>query len=74
MFKGKWDVPKIDGFGPFLGPIYSQKTQNIPKNQNFFQKLNPHVYQIIQVPDKSQNSYKINFKKTFFRPKMDFLK
>ena len=26
---------KVDGFGPFLGPIYLLKTQNIAKKQNF---------------------------------------
>ena len=62
MFKQKQDVAKVDDFGPFLDPIYPQKTQNIAKDQNFFQKLHPFDYQITQapVPDKSQNSYKIN--------------
>ena len=75
MFKRKRNVTKVNGFGPFLGPIYPQKTQNTVKNQNFFQKLNSYNYQITQVPgpDKSQNSSKINFKKPFFGPKMDFL-
>ena len=50
MFKWKRDVPKVDGFGPFLGPISPQKTQNIPKKQNFIQKLHPYDYQITQVP------------------------
>ena len=50
MFKQKQDIPKADGFGPFLGPIFSQKTQNIAKNQNFSQKLHPYDYQITQVP------------------------
>ena len=44
----KRDVLKIDGFGPFLGP--TQKTQNITKNQSFFQKLYSYDYQITQVP------------------------
>ena len=65
MFKRKRDVPKAEGFSPFLGPIFPPKNQNIAKNQNFFQKLHPYDYQITQsqVPDKSQNSYKIDFKK-----------
>ena len=50
MFNWKLDVPKVDGFGSFLGPIYPQKTHNIAKNQIFFQKLNPYDYQITQVP------------------------
>ena len=50
MFKRKQDVPKIDGFGPVLGPIYFQKTQNIAKNQNPFQKLHPYGYHITEVP------------------------
>ena len=49
VFKRKWNVPKFDGFGPFLDPIYPQKTQNIATNQNFFQKLHPYDYQIAQV-------------------------
>ena len=70
MFNRKQDVHKVDGFGPFLGPIYPPpppwETQNIAKNQNFFQKLHHSDYQIIQVPGntnqitESQNSYKIN--------------
>ena len=55
MFNQKRDVLKVDGFGPFLGPIYPQKTQNIAKNQNFFQKLYPYDYQITQVPDPGIN-------------------
>ena len=35
VLKRKRDVPKFDGFGPFFGPIYTQKTQNIAKSQNF---------------------------------------
>ena len=35
VFKQKWGAPKVDGFGPFLGPIYHWKTQNIAKKQNF---------------------------------------
>ena len=31
----KQDVPKVDGFGPFLGLIYPWKTQNIAKKQSF---------------------------------------
>ena len=50
MFKRKQDVPKVDDFDPFLGPIYPQKTQNIAKNQNFFQNLHPYDYKITQVP------------------------
>ena len=49
MFKQKQDVPKVDGFGPFLDPISPQKTKNIAKNQNFFQNLNPYDYKITQV-------------------------
>ena len=50
MFKQKQDVPKVDDFGPFLDPIYPQKTQNIAKKQIFFQNLHPYDYQITQVP------------------------
>ena len=46
MFKRKRDVHKVDSFGPFLRPIYPQKTQNIAKNQKFFHKLHPYDYQI----------------------------
>ena len=46
MFKSKQDLPKDDDFGPFLDPIFPQKTQNIDKNQNFFQKLYSYDYQI----------------------------
>ena len=46
----KQDVPKVDGFGPFLGLIYPWKTQNIAKKTKFFQKLNPYDYKITQVP------------------------
>ena len=49
MFNRKQDVPKVDNFGPFLGPIYSQETQNTVKNQSFFQKLHPYDYQLTQV-------------------------
>ena len=40
LFKQKQDVPKVDGFGP----MFTQKTQNIAKNQN-------NDYQITPVPD-----------------------
>ena len=50
MFKRKQDVPKVDGFDPFLKPIYPQKMQNIAKNQIFFQRLHAYDYQITQVP------------------------
>ena len=49
MFKRKRDVPKVDGFSPFLGQISPQKNQNIAKNQIFFQKLHPYGYQITQI-------------------------
>ena len=76
MFKQKRDVPKVDGFGPFLGPIFPPKTQNIAKIQIFSQKLHPYDYHInkSQVPDKSQNSHKINDKTPFFGQNMDFLR
>ena len=45
----KQDVPKVDDFGLFLDLIYPHKTQNIAKNENFFQKLYPFDYQITQV-------------------------
>ena len=54
MFKWKQDVHKVDGFGPFLGPISPQKTLNIAKNQKYFQKLYPYDYQITQVPGTRQ--------------------
>ena len=28
-------MPEVYSFGPFLGPIYLQKTQNFVKNENF---------------------------------------
>ena len=34
MFKRKRDLPKVYGFGPFLGPTDPWKTQNIAKNEN----------------------------------------
>ena len=49
----KQDVPKVDGFGPFLGLIYPWKTQNIGKKTTFSQKLHPYEYKIIQVPRPS---------------------
>ena len=49
MFKRKQDVPKVHGFGLFWDPISPQKTENICKKQNFFQKLHPYDYQIKQV-------------------------
>ena len=32
----KRDVRKFYNFGPFLGPIYPQKHQNIAKNHSFW--------------------------------------
>ena len=49
MFKRKQEVPKVDGFGPFLGPISPQKTENIVKNQKPFQKLHTYDHQVTQV-------------------------
>ena len=62
MFKQKRDAPKVDGFGPILGPIYPWKNKNIVKKQNLARNyilmtIKQHKY---QTPDKSQNSYKIN--------------
>ena len=62
VFNWKGDVHKADGFGPFLGPIYYSKTQNIAKNQNFPKNyiLMNIKYHNSLVPDKSQILYKIN--------------
>ena len=48
VFKRKRDVPKVDGFGLFLGPVYLQKIQNIANNQIFSQNLHLYDYQITQ--------------------------
>ena len=67
MLKQKQDVPKVDGFGPFLGLISPQKTQNIAKTQTFLRNyiLMTIKWRKFQVPDKSYNSYKINKKNHF---------
>ena len=46
----KQDVPRVDGFGSFLGLIYPWKTENIAKKTKFSQKLHPYDYKITQVP------------------------
>ena len=60
VFKHKRDVPKVYSYGPFLGPIYPQKTKNVAKNQNFPRNyiLRNIKWLKSQIPDKSQNSYK----------------
>ena len=35
MFKAKREIPKVEGFGHFLGPINPWKIQNIARNENF---------------------------------------
>ena len=57
MFKQKQDVPKVDDFGLFLGPIVPEKTQNIAENQNFSQELHPYEYQITQVTGQISNNF-----------------
>ena len=68
--------PKLTVLVHFWAQFPPERNQNIAKNQNFFQKLPPYNYQITQsqVPEKSQNSYKMNFKKKFGGPNMDFLR
>ena len=62
------DVPKVFSFGPYLGPIYSPKTQYFLKNKNFSRNyiLRTIAWPKPQVPDKSENSYKIFQKTPFF--------
>ena len=74
MFKRKRYVLKVEGLGPFLGPIYYWKCQNIAKNQNFpwnyiLMTIKQHKY---QVPDKSEKSYKINQQNPFLGQKWTF--
>ena len=62
-------------FWSILGPIYPRENKNITKNQHFpknciLTTMKSHKFQVLQ---KSQNSYKIIFKKYIFRPKIDFL-
>ena len=35
VLRQKRDVPKVYGFGPFLGSIYPRKMQNIAKDKDF---------------------------------------
>ena len=62
MFNQKQDEPKVDDFRPFLDPIYPRKPKILPKTKIFsrtyiLMTIKQHKS---QVPDKSQNSYKIN--------------
>ena len=60
----KQDVPKVDGFGPFLGLIYPWEPKVLPKKQSFPRNciLMTIKWHKSQVSEKSQNSYKINKK------------
>ena len=54
MFKEKLVVPKDDGFGPFLGPIYPQ---NIAKNQNFSKVKNRSINKDQEVRDQVSTTF-----------------